>query len=113
MQSVYRIKAKDLDDRFLESLKALWGDREIEIVVSEADETAYLMGNEANRQHLLKAIDDGENRHNLVGLDLVESEQPSALKLAALSAITDYTPGSEILAFEAIDGEDFQEFEAV
>jgi plasmid stability protein len=41
------------------------------------------------------------------------SPQPSALKLAALNAIDDYTPGSEILAFEAIDGEDFQGYEAV
>jgi plasmid stability protein len=42
-----------------------------------------------------------------------DAEQPSLLKLAALSAIDDYTPGSEILAFEAIDGEDFQGYEAV
>jgi hypothetical protein len=58
------------DDRFLESLKAQWGDREIEIVISEADETAYLMRNEANRQHLLKAVNDIEQRHNLVEVDL-------------------------------------------
>jgi antitoxin YefM len=73
MQSVYRIQAKDLDDRFLENLKALWGDREIEIVVSEADETSDLMVNEANRQHLLKAIGDVENRRNLVEFNLEES----------------------------------------
>jgi antitoxin YefM len=73
MQSVYRIQAKDLDDRFLENLKALWGDREIEIVVSEADETSDLMANEANRQHLLKAIGDVENRRNLVEFNLEES----------------------------------------
>jgi antitoxin YefM len=66
MQSVHRLKANELDDRFLESLKAQWGDREIEIVVSEADETAYLMRNEANRQRLLKAVSDIEQRHNLV-----------------------------------------------
>ncbi|OUC16743.1 MAG: hypothetical protein B0A82_00035 [Alkalinema sp. CACIAM 70d] len=41
------------------------------------------------------------------------SLQPNALKLAALSTIEDYAPGSELLAFEAIDGEDFQKFEAV
>jgi len=29
--------------------------------------------------------------------------------LAAFSAIDDYEPGSELLAFEALDGEDFQE----
>jgi antitoxin YefM len=70
MQSVHRLKANELDDRFLESLKAQWGDREIEIVISEADETAYLMRNEANRQHLIKAVNDIEQRHNLVEVDL-------------------------------------------
>jgi antitoxin YefM len=70
MQSVHRLKANELDDHFLESLKAQWGDREIEIVISEADETAYLMRNEANRQHLLKAVNDIEQRHNLVEVDL-------------------------------------------
>jgi antitoxin YefM len=70
MQSVHRLKANELDDRFLESLKAQWGDREIEIVISEADETAYLMRNEANRHHLLKAVNDIEQRHNLLEVDL-------------------------------------------
>jgi antitoxin YefM len=71
MQSVHRLKASELDDRFLESLKAQWGDREIEIVISEADETAYLMRNEANRQHLLKAVNDIEQRHDLLEVDLL------------------------------------------
>jgi antitoxin YefM len=66
MQSVYRLKANELDDRFLESLKTFWGDREIEIVISEADETAYLMATEANRRHLLKGIEDVKQRRNLV-----------------------------------------------
>jgi antitoxin YefM len=70
MQSVHRLKANELDDRFLESLKAQWGDREIEIVISDADETAYLMSNEANRQRLLKAVNDIDQRHNLVEVDL-------------------------------------------
>jgi antitoxin YefM len=74
MQSVYRLKANELDDRFLESLKTFWGDdlrsvedhREIEIVISEADETAYLMATEANRRHLLKGIEDVKQRRNLI-----------------------------------------------
>ena len=32
------------------------------------------------------------------------------LALAALSAIGDYELGSELLAFETLDGEDFQEY---
>ncbi len=72
MQSVYRLNANDLDDRFLESLKTFWGDREIEIVISEADETAYLMANGANRFRLLKAISDVEAGENMIEFNLEE-----------------------------------------
>ena len=37
-----------------------------------------------------------------------ERSQPSKLKMAALSAIDDYLPGNDLLAFESLDGEDFQ-----
>ena len=70
MQSVYRVNASELDDRFLESLKALFGDRQIEIVVSSVDETDYLLSNEANRSHLLRAIKNVEERKNLVEVNL-------------------------------------------
>jgi plasmid stability protein len=42
-----------------------------------------------------------------------DAEAPSLLKLAALSAIEDYAPGSDLLAFESIDGEDFPAYEAI
>lgn len=45
-----------LNDQFLEALKVLFRDKEIEIVVSEMDETDYLMRSEANRERLLRAI---------------------------------------------------------
>jgi antitoxin YefM len=70
MQSVYRINASELDDRFLENLKAVFGDQQIEIVVSSVDETKYLLGNEANRSHLLRAIQNVEERKNLVEVNL-------------------------------------------
>jgi antitoxin YefM len=73
MQSVYRLNANDLDDRFLESLKTLWGDREIEIVISEVDETSYLMANEANRLRLLKAVSDVKQGEKLIEFNLEES----------------------------------------
>ncbi len=38
MYSVYRLKAQELDDRFLEALKALFKEKEIEIAVSEVQE---------------------------------------------------------------------------
>jgi antitoxin YefM len=47
-------------------LKALFKDKNIEIVVSEVDETAYLLQSEANRQRLLKAIQHVNDQQNLV-----------------------------------------------
>jgi antitoxin YefM len=48
----------------------LFGDRQIEIVVSSVDETDYLLSNEANRSHLLRAIKNVEERKNLVEVNL-------------------------------------------
>jgi antitoxin YefM len=66
MSSTYRLKATDLNDQFLQSLKTLYGDREIEIVVCETDETEYLLRSSENRRRLLEAIDDVEHNRNIV-----------------------------------------------
>ncbi|MBF2046585.1 MAG: hypothetical protein EDM05_002095 [Leptolyngbya sp. IPPAS B-1204] len=74
MQSSYRLNARDLDQRFLEALKTLFQDKEIEIVVYEVDETAYLSKSETNRNRLLRAIENAENGTNLVEVNLEEFE---------------------------------------
>ncbi|ERT09042.1 hypothetical protein M595_0997 [Lyngbya aestuarii BL J] len=66
MEKVYKVKANDLDDRFLTELKATFRDQEIEIIVSEIDETSYLFKSPANREKLLKAVDNIKKRENLV-----------------------------------------------
>lgn len=72
MQTVYRLKAEELDTRFLESLKMLFHDRDIEIVVTEVDETSYLLRSEANKKRLLDAIEDIEHGRNLIEVDITE-----------------------------------------
>ncbi|MCY7344985.1 MAG: hypothetical protein LH614_02100 [Pyrinomonadaceae bacterium] len=67
MQTIYQINADELDQKLLESIKALFKNKEIEIIVSERDETAYLMRSPANRERLLRAVRDVEaNRHIVV-----------------------------------------------
>ncbi|HYE76109.1 MAG TPA: hypothetical protein VEF04_22380 [Blastocatellia bacterium] len=61
MYTVYRMKANELDARFLRALKALFKDKEIEIAVCETtleeeDETTYLLKSPANRERLMQAI---------------------------------------------------------
>ena len=69
MYTIYRLNADELDSNFIESLKSAFGHKQIEIAVSEADETDYLLRSPANRDHLLKAVADVEASRNLVTPD--------------------------------------------
>lgn len=55
---------------FIEAVQAFFKDREVEITVTEADETAYLLRSEANRMRLVQAISNIENGKNLVEVPL-------------------------------------------
>ncbi len=66
MQTIYQIKADELDESILESIKALFKNKEIEITVTERDETAYLLRSEANREYLLRVVEDVENNRNII-----------------------------------------------
>ena len=70
MSTVYRLKASELDANFLAKIKETFGEKEIEIVVSELDETEYLLKSEANKNRLLKAIDNIKNNQNLIEVNL-------------------------------------------
>jgi antitoxin YefM len=66
MQTIYQINADELDESLLDSIKAQFKHKEIEIVVSERDETAYLLRSEANRARLLRAVEDVEDNRNII-----------------------------------------------
>ena len=66
MDIIYHVKADELDQSFLDALKAMFKDKEIEIAVYEHDETAYLLRSPANRERLLRAIADIESLQNIV-----------------------------------------------
>ncbi|MGB3654785.1 MAG: hypothetical protein WBA41_26765 [Rivularia sp. (in: cyanobacteria)] len=70
MHSIYRINTNELDRNFIDALKATYPDKEIEIVVYEVDETAYLLASEANKKHLLTAINNVKDKSNLVEVDI-------------------------------------------
>jgi antitoxin YefM len=66
MQTIYQLNADDLNEDFLESLKSTFKHKDIEIVVYERDETAYLISSPANRSRLLEAVADVEHGRNIV-----------------------------------------------
>ena len=70
MTTIFRTTVEELDERFLASIKAAFRDGAIEISVSEADETAYLLGNPTNRARLLQAVAEVE-----AGVNVVTPEQ--------------------------------------
>ncbi len=74
MPTIYRLKASELDNDFLEGLKATFGDKEIEIVVYEVNETDYLLKSDANKVRLLKAIENVNHKTNLVEVSLESLE---------------------------------------
>jgi antitoxin YefM len=76
---IYRMHVEELDSRFLKTLKTMFKDKEIEIVVCEAgqsaeDETAYLLKSPANRDRLLKAIENVAHERNLITVNVEEFE---------------------------------------
>ncbi len=70
MVTTYRLQANDLDQNFVDALKTLFKDKEIEIIVNEVDETAYLFQSEANKVRLLQAVQNIHNRENMVEVEL-------------------------------------------
>ena len=77
MYTMYQMNANELDIRFIETLKIMFKNKDIEIAVCEVsqreeDETEYLLSSVANREHLLQAIENVENNRNLVTVSLDE-----------------------------------------
>lgn len=72
MYSIYRLNANELDVEFVEGLKTLFKDKEIEIAVYEVDETDYLTRSEANKRRLLAAIKNVEQQADLVEVKITD-----------------------------------------
>ncbi|MEM1169156.1 MAG: hypothetical protein AAGJ08_08835 [Cyanobacteria bacterium P01_H01_bin.35] len=73
IEDIIREKAKSQDlsvEQYIESLI----EKEIEIIVSEVDETAYLFQSEANKSRLLNAVKNVEGQTNLIEFSLEEIE---------------------------------------
>ncbi len=71
MQTTYRLNANELSPELIEALKKTYHDRQIEIIISEVqDETEYLLSTDANREHLLSALEDIRSNANLVSLSV-------------------------------------------
>jgi len=77
METVYRIKASELNKSFLDSIKTLFKKKEIEISITDMvnDETNFLLKNPSNKAHLLEAIEELYHGKNLVRFSGEEFEK--------------------------------------
>ncbi|MBI5326391.1 MAG: hypothetical protein HZB41_14155 [Ignavibacteriae bacterium] len=66
MLATYTLTNDELNYEFLDNLKKMFNEGEIRLTIEHLDETEYLMKSEKNREHLARAIDDVNNRRNLV-----------------------------------------------
>lgn len=71
MQLIYHLEESDLNINFLKSLKSLFKNQKLTIVVdnSQQDETEYLLDNPVNSKRLLQSISNIENGENLLSVD--------------------------------------------
>jgi hypothetical protein len=73
MNTIFQINSEDLDNRFIESIKALFKNKKLIISVTEdIDETAYLLQSENNAKRLFEALEDINRNENLVTVSSVE-----------------------------------------
>ena len=76
METVFKLKAAELDSGFIDSVKNLFKDREIEISIKTIlDETEFLFNNPANKKHLLDALKEVKKNKNLVRFTGKEVEE--------------------------------------
>jgi antitoxin YefM len=66
METIYQLNADELNEDFLEGLKASFKHKDIEIVVYERDETSYLLRSPENRARLLEAVTDIDRNRKIV-----------------------------------------------
>lgn len=62
MITTYRLHVNELSAELLDSIKAAFKNKTVEIIVTDVkDETTYLLANEANRKHIFESIEELEN----------------------------------------------------
>lgn len=75
MQATYRLSVNELNEDFITTIKKIYKDKEIEIIIQEAeDETEYLMRSPANREYLLRAIEEDKQGKYFKTFEMEELE---------------------------------------
>ncbi len=69
MNTTIRINANDINENIIASIKKMFKNKEIEIVISEAyDDTDYLFSSPENRRILEERMKNVDNNENIVNI---------------------------------------------
>ena len=76
METVFKLNAKELDMSFIDSIRNLFKDHDIEISIKQVeDETEYLLKSPENKKNILEAITDVKKNKNLIRFTAQEFEE--------------------------------------
>lgn len=69
MQANFVLDSDELDYALIDKLKVIFKNKRIELMITESDDTQYLLSSKANKDILLNSIRNIENKENLVVAD--------------------------------------------
>ena len=69
MQTHFILDSSQLDYSLIDKLKVLFQNKRIELIVSESDDTSYLLSSPKNKEILLNSIKNIENNDKVVFAD--------------------------------------------
>lgn len=69
MQASFVLDSSELDYRLINKIKEMFQNKRIELIISESDDTEYLLASDANKEILLNSIDNIEKNENLIVAD--------------------------------------------
>ena len=73
MNTIFQINSDELDNRLIESVKALFKNKKLIISITEdIDETTYLLQSKNNAKRLFDALTEIKSNSNLVSVNSIE-----------------------------------------
>ncbi len=69
MQTHFILDSRELDYSLIDKLKVLFQNKRIELIVSESDDTSYLLSSPKNKEILINSIKNIENSEKLIFAD--------------------------------------------
>lgn len=69
MQASFILDSNELDYRLVDKIKEIFQNKRIELIVTDSDDTEYLLASDTNKKTLLNSISNIERGENLAMAD--------------------------------------------